>query len=79
MSKTVSEGSSSSRSVNNDWVNWVVLCGDEKVAVEDVRGIRAAIGVQFIGDNNMFGVLAKKGRWKRVVRREGKEGGKGLG
>jgi len=44
-----------------------VLRGDEKVAVEDVRGIGAAISVQFNGDNNMFRVLDRKAR--------GEEGG----
>ncbi|MCI72607.1 hypothetical protein A2U01_0093870, partial [Trifolium medium] len=33
---------------------------NEKVAVEDVRGIGAAIGVQFNGDEaNMFSVLSR--------------------
>ncbi|AET02659.2 DUF4283 domain protein [Medicago truncatula] len=45
VSSGVSEGSSSSRSVNNDWVNWVAVHGNEKVAVDDVKSIGEAIGV----------------------------------
>jgi len=60
VSQSNSTGTSSSGSVNNDWSHWVVLHGDEKIAVEDVWGIGKAIGVQFNGDShNMFGVLAR--------------------
>jgi len=52
----------SQASVNNDWQNYVVLHGDEEVAVEDVWGIGKAIGVRFNGDKaNMFDVLSRKG------------------
>ena len=53
--------------------NWVVMHGSEKVVREDVRNIGETIGVQFNGSNNMFGVLAKRGRGKKkdVVEREG--------
>ncbi|AES88382.2 hypothetical protein MTR_4g054200 [Medicago truncatula] len=63
VSHSVYDGNSSSDSVNNDWSHWVVLKGNEKVAVEDVWGIGKAIGVQFDGEShNMFGVLARSGR-----------------
>jgi len=80
--KVVSSGtfdkSSSSGSVNNDWVNWVAVHGNEKVVMEDVKGIGEAIGVQFYGNNNnMFGVLSRKGRGRKEGRCEGKDGGEG--
>lgn len=45
-----SNSPSSSSSVNNDWSNWVVMHGVDKVAVEDVWGIGKAIRLQFKGD-----------------------------
>jgi len=75
-----SDKSSSSDSVNSDWVNWVVVHGSEKVVVDDVKGIGEAIGVQFNGNNNnMFGVLSIKGRGRKEGWREGKEGGEEAG
>jgi len=50
-------------SENTDWRNWVVLHGNDEIAVEDVWGIRKAIGVKFTGDKaNMFNVLSRGGR-----------------
>jgi len=62
----------SQSSVNNDWENWLVLHGIDRVAQEDVTGIGKEIGLKFSGDdNNMFDVLS-------TVRRKNKEGvGKG--
>jgi len=75
----------SQASVNKDWHNWVVLHGDEDVAVEDVWGIGKAIGVRFNGGKaNMFDVLFRKGRRRQigeegsvVLREEGKNGKRG--
>ncbi|MCI80061.1 hypothetical protein A2U01_0101332, partial [Trifolium medium] len=40
--------------------------GNETVAVEDVRGIGAAIGVQLNGEEaNMFSVLSRGGKVRR--------------
>jgi len=76
ISKIVSEGASSSSSMNNDWKNWVVLCGNEDVEVEDNRGMRKAIGVNFKGDNhNSFSVLSRVGKEKRGGGRTKDEGG----
>jgi hypothetical protein len=59
---------SSSASVNNDWQHYVVMHGNQKVAVEDVWGVGKAIGVKFNGDpNNMFNVLSRVGRGKKAV------------
>ncbi|MCI08523.1 DUF4283 domain protein, partial [Trifolium medium] len=55
-----SEDTSSSASVNNDWKHWVVMHGNEKMAVDDVWGIGKAIGVKFKSDNaNMFSALSR--------------------
>jgi len=77
VSQSNSNCSSSSGSVNNDWSHWVVMHGDEKVAVEDVWGIGKAIGVQFNGDtHNMFGLLARDGKGRGKMRsQEVVEGG----
>jgi len=75
-----SSNNSSSASINNnnDWQHWVVMHGNEKVAVDDVWGMGKAIGVEFNGDPaNMFNVLSRVGRGKKVVG-EGLKGG-GLG
>ncbi|PNX87532.1 hypothetical protein L195_g043622 [Trifolium pratense] len=68
MSCHVSPGDSgSSGSVNNDWMNWVAVHGNDHMAVDDVWGIGKAIGVKFNGDNvNMFNILsrASKGKMK---------------
>jgi hypothetical protein len=81
VSQNISDGSSSSGSVNNDWSHWVVMHGNEKVAMEDVWGIGKAIGIQFNGEtHNMFGVLARKGRGMGVKRSsEVGEGGSATG
>lgn len=77
VSKGISEGASSSSSVNNDWRNWVVLRGDEEVELEDVRGTGKAIGVNFKGDNhNMFNVLS---RVKKEKAKKLKSSGEGVG
>jgi hypothetical protein len=65
ISKDLSDGSSSSSSVNNDLKHWVVLHGSEKVVREDVVNLGDTIGVQLSGCSNMFGVLAKKGKGKK--------------
>lgn len=77
VSKGISEGASSSSSVNNDWKNWVVLRGDEEVEVEDVRGMGKAVGLIFKGDNhNSFIVLS---RVKKVKAKKLKSGGADVG
>jgi len=49
----------SQNSVNNDWTNWLVLHGNDKVLSDDVRDIGKAVGLNFQGDkNNMFDVLS---------------------
>ena len=53
----------SKESENTYWRNWVVLYGNDEIAVEDVWGIGKAIGVKFTGDKaNMFNVLSRGGR-----------------
>jgi len=74
ISKEVSDDTVSSNSVNNDWKNWVVMHGSEKVAKEDVRSLGASIVVQFIGSHNVFGVLARRGKSKKIDVFEGEEG-----
>jgi len=55
-----SNESFSSVSVSNDWNNWVVLRGSEKVAAKDVEDIGKVIGVSFPGvTNNLFSVLSR--------------------
>lgn len=68
-----SEDISSSSSSNNDWHNWVIVHGSEKVLREDARSIGDTIGVQLGECNNMFGVLARKGvgKKKRLASVEG--------
>jgi len=66
ISKSVSDGTSSASSVNNDWKNLVVLRGNEEVEVEDVRGMGKAIRLNFKGDShNRFNVLSRVGKEKR--------------
>jgi hypothetical protein len=66
--KSSGSDDSSVASVNKDWENWVVMHGDEKVAVEGVRGIGEAINVKFKGDStNMFSVLSRGGRGLKKV------------
>jgi hypothetical protein len=61
-----SDTKSSLASVNKDWENWVIMHGNEKVAVEDVWGIGKVIGVKFNGsDENMFKVLSGEGRGRK--------------
>jgi hypothetical protein len=38
-SQAISEDSSMSRAVNNDWRNWVAVHGNDQMAVDDVWGI----------------------------------------
>ena len=45
-----SRNDSSSALVNNDWQHWVVMHGNEKVAVEDVWGVGKEIRVKFNGE-----------------------------
>ncbi|PNX85649.1 hypothetical protein L195_g041719, partial [Trifolium pratense] len=67
MSCHVSSGDSGSLgSVNNDWMNWVAVHGNDHMAVDDVWGIGKAIGVKFKGDNvNMFNILSRASKGKR--------------
>jgi len=65
-SKAASSNCTSQTSVNNDWNNWLVLHGNEKVRSEDVRDIGRTVGLNFTGDkNNMFDVLSGAGRKNR--------------
>jgi len=58
--------STSQTSVNNDWNNWLVLHGNDKVLVEDVCAIGRSVGLKFSGDlNNKFDVLSGMGRKNR--------------
>lgn len=48
---------------NNDWSNWLVVHGNDKVKADDVRGIGKTVGLNFEGNkNNMFDVLSRVGR-----------------
>jgi len=48
---------------NNDWSNWLVVHGSDRVKSDDVRGIGKMVGLNFKGDkNNMFDVLSGAGR-----------------
>ncbi|MCI06207.1 sulfate transporter [Trifolium medium] len=72
-----SEESKSSASVNNDWKHWVVMQGNEQVAVDDIWGLGKAITVKFNGDNmNMFNVLSRAGKGKQVASSQ-LQGGRG--
>ena len=72
-SKVASTTSTSQTSVNNDWNNWLVLHGNDKVLAEDVCAIGRSVGLKFSGDsNNKFDVLSGVGR----INREG--GGDGV-
>ncbi|MCI29592.1 hypothetical protein A2U01_0050801, partial [Trifolium medium] len=65
---------------NKDWEHWVVLHWNEKVAVEDVWGIRKAIRVKFNGNSaNMFSVMSRGERVKEVERHGGGGGSRGDG
>ena len=58
--------SNSQTSVNNDWNNWLVLHGNDKVLAEDVCAIGRTVGLTFSGDlNNKFDVLSGMGRKNR--------------
>ena len=72
-----SEDISSSSSTSNDWHNWVIVHGSEKVLREDARNIGDTIGVKLGECNNMFGVLAKKGMGKKKRVADGEGGSKG--
>jgi hypothetical protein len=57
------ETNTSKASVTNELKNYVVLHGNEQVAVDDVWGIGKSIGIKFNGDKaNMFNVLSHRGR-----------------
>lgn len=82
ISKDLSESSSSSSSANNnDWRHWVVMHGSEKARREDLTGLGESIGVRLNGCNNMFGLLARKGkgRFKESVAVDGEGGCEGGG
>lgn len=52
--------SSSLGSVNNDWMNWVTLNGDEESKASNVQSIGKVIGVSFKGScHNKFSVLSR--------------------
>jgi hypothetical protein len=58
-----SSQSGSQNTVNNDWTNWLVLHGCDKVKSDDVKGIGKVVGLKFKGDkNNSFDVLSGVGR-----------------
>jgi len=62
-SKVDSSNCTSQTSVNNDWNNWLVLHGNDKVMSDDVCEIGRTVGLKFSGDkNNMFDVLSGVGR-----------------
>ena len=64
----ISSGNDSQQSVNNDWTNWLVLHGNDKVLSDDVREVGKVVGLNFKGDkNNSFDVLSG-------VSRKNKEG-----
>jgi len=64
--KVASSKGTSQTSVNNDWTNWLVLHGNDKVVTEDVCSIGRTIGLNFSGDNNnMFDILSGGGRKNR--------------
>ena len=70
--QTVSSKCTSQTSVNNDWNNWLVLHGNDKVTSEDVCEIGRTVGLKFNGDkNNMFDVLSGVGRKTREGGGEG--------
>ena len=65
-SKAASPNCTSQTSVNNDWNNWLMLHGNDKVRSEDVCDIGRAVGLNFTRDkNNMFDVLSGVGRNNR--------------
>jgi len=65
-SKVTSSNATSQSSVNNDWTNWLVLHGNDKVLSEDVCEIGRIVGLNFSGDkHNMFDVLSGVGRKNR--------------
>jgi hypothetical protein len=55
----IPQSSGSQVSVNNDWMNWLVLHGNKNKAIDDVCEIGKAVGLKFKGDNNnIFDVLS---------------------
>jgi len=47
-------------SPNGDWKTWMVSHDNSEVAIDDFRGVRKAIDVNFKGDSvNMFNVLSR--------------------
>lgn len=72
ISNEVSAQCNSQTSVNNDWSNWLVLHGIEKVVDEDVREIGKVVGLKFNGEKNyMFNVLYRVGRKNQEGGRKG--------
>ncbi|GAU49411.1 hypothetical protein TSUD_407260 [Trifolium subterraneum] len=64
----------SSTSTKNDWKNWVVMQGTDKIAADDVCDVGKAIGVKLIGDKaNMFDILSRtvKGKSKTSGQKSG--------
>jgi len=69
----VAQQSDSQSSVNNDWKNWLLLHGSDRVAHEDFMGIGKEIGLNFDGDNNnRFDVLSGVSRKNKEGVRKGK-------
>ena len=65
-SKVASSNCTSQTSENNDWSNWLVLHGNDKVVTKDVCAIGRTVGLNFSGDKNiMFDVLSGVGRKNR--------------
>ena len=64
--KEASSNGTSQTSVNNDWTNWLVLHGNDKVLTDDVCEIGRTVGLNFGGDQyNKFDVLSGVGRKNR--------------
>lgn len=50
----------SSESVNNDWLNWVALKGNEESRAEDIEDVGRIISVSFTKTNhNKFSILSQ--------------------
>jgi len=65
MSNEGPSNSDSQFSVNNDWMNGLVLHGDDNAVNEDVYGIGHVVGLKFSSDkNNKFDILSGAGRKK---------------
>jgi len=68
-SKVASASSTSQTSVNNDWNNWLVLDGNDKVLTEDVCAIGRYVGLKFSGDKitSLMFCQEWEGKIERVV------------